>query len=166
MAVILGATFLGVALTTSREDHTRTEKPRTTNILAPGAQVDPKDAWRGQADAQMKAFEQKSREMEQKKQRSLGAEQSDARAAQKARTVGLDRAAAATGPGTGCQAQFRTRYPRQGRCWIDNDPTELSAITGDQKHAFDAPARTTTGPGRKCSGGREFASAGDLEREP
>src|SRR5690348_6620252 len=66
MAVILGATFLGVALTTSREDHTRTEKPRTTNILAPGAQVDPKDAWRGQADAQMKAFEQKSREMEQK----------------------------------------------------------------------------------------------------
>lgn len=66
MAVILGATFLGVALTTSREDHTRTEKPRTTNILAPGAQVDPKDAWRGQADAQMKTFEQKSREMEQK----------------------------------------------------------------------------------------------------
>jgi conjugal transfer pilus assembly protein TraB len=51
VAVILGATFLGVALTSSREDHARTEKPRTTNILAPGAQVDPKDAWRGQADA-------------------------------------------------------------------------------------------------------------------
>ena len=41
VAVILGATFLGVALTTSKEDHSRTDKPRTTNILAPGAQVDP-----------------------------------------------------------------------------------------------------------------------------
>lgn len=65
-AVILGATFLGVALTSSREDRTRIEKPRTTNIFAPGAQVDPKDAWRGQADAQMKAIEQKSREAEQR----------------------------------------------------------------------------------------------------
>lgn len=65
-AIVLGATFIGVALTSSKEDNTRTEKPRTTNILAPGAQVDPKDAWRGQADAQMKAIEQKSREVAQK----------------------------------------------------------------------------------------------------
>jgi len=66
VAIVLGATFIGVALTSSREDRTRTEKPRTTNILAPGAQVDPRDAWRGQADAQMRAIEQKSREVAQK----------------------------------------------------------------------------------------------------
>jgi len=66
VAVIFGATFLGVALTTSRNDQAPKEKPRTTNMLAPGSQVDPKDAWRGQADAQIKAIEQKSREMEQK----------------------------------------------------------------------------------------------------
>jgi conjugal transfer pilus assembly protein TraB len=65
-AIVLGATFMGVALTSSKQDTTPTEKPRTTNILAPGAQVDPKDAWRGQADAQMKAIEQKSLEVAQK----------------------------------------------------------------------------------------------------
>ena len=65
-AIVLGATFMGIALTSSKQDNTHTEKPRTTNILAPGAQVDPKDAWRGQADAQMKAIEQKSLEVAQK----------------------------------------------------------------------------------------------------
>ena len=65
-AVVLGAAFLSVVLTTSKQDSTRTEKPRTTSILAPGAQVDPKDAWRGQADAQMQAIDQKSREVAQK----------------------------------------------------------------------------------------------------
>ena len=65
-AIVLGAALVGVALTTSKQDHTHAEKPRTTNILAPGGQVDPKDAWRGQADAQMKAIEQKSREVAQR----------------------------------------------------------------------------------------------------
>ena len=65
-AIVLGATFIGVALTSSKQDTTPVEKPRTTNVLTPGAQVDPKDAWRGQADAQMKAIEQKSLEVAQK----------------------------------------------------------------------------------------------------
>lgn len=65
-AIVLGATFIGVALTSSKQDNTHAEKPRTTNVLTPGAQVDPKDAWRGQADAQMKAIEQKSLEVAQK----------------------------------------------------------------------------------------------------
>jgi conjugal transfer pilus assembly protein TraB len=41
-------------------------KPKSTQILAPGGQVDPKDAWRGQADAQLKSIEQKSRELSQR----------------------------------------------------------------------------------------------------
>ena len=65
-AIVIGAALLGVALTSSNPDGTRTEKPKTTNIVAPGSQVDPKDAWRGQADAQMKTIEQRSRELTQK----------------------------------------------------------------------------------------------------
>ena len=65
-AIIIGAAFLGVALTSPKQDSTRLEKPRTSSIVTPGAQVDPKDAWRGQADAQMKTIEQKSREINDK----------------------------------------------------------------------------------------------------
>lgn len=65
-AIIIGAAFLGVALTTGKQDSARRAKPTTSSIVAPGAQVDPKDAWRGQADAQMKTIEQKSREIGQK----------------------------------------------------------------------------------------------------
>ena len=61
--LIVGAALLSVSLTGSRDDGQRPAKPKSTNILAPGAQVDPKDAWRGQADAQLKAIEQKSREL-------------------------------------------------------------------------------------------------------
>ncbi len=63
---IVGGTLLTVSLTGSRSrDATRT-RPQSTNILAPGAQVDPRDAWRGQADAQLKEIEQRSRALAQR----------------------------------------------------------------------------------------------------
>jgi conjugal transfer pilus assembly protein TraB len=63
--IAVGAT-LSVSLTGSKDSADRPVKPKSTNILAPGAQVDPRDAWRGQADAQLKAIEQKSRELTQR----------------------------------------------------------------------------------------------------
>ena len=66
VALVAGAALLSVSLTGPREADQRALKPKSTNILAPGAQVDPKDAWRGQADAQLKAVEQKSREVSQR----------------------------------------------------------------------------------------------------
>ena len=48
--LIAGAALLSVSLTGSRDPNERPVKPKLTNILAPGGQVDPKDAWRGQAD--------------------------------------------------------------------------------------------------------------------
>lgn len=65
-AVILGAALLSVSLTGSRDSGERPMKPTSTNILAPGGQVDPKDAWRGQADAQLKSIDQRSRELSQR----------------------------------------------------------------------------------------------------
>jgi len=65
-AVIAGAALVSVLVTDSRAPDAKATKPRTTHILAPGAQVDPKDAWRGQADAQLKTIEQNSREVTQK----------------------------------------------------------------------------------------------------
>ena len=65
-AVIVIGTALSVSLTNSKPATERQPKPKSTNILAPGAQVDPRDAWRGQADAQLRAMEQKSRELAQR----------------------------------------------------------------------------------------------------
>ncbi len=65
-AFIVGAALLSVSLTGSREPVERVLKPKSTQILAPGGQVDPKDAWRGQADAQLKGIEQKSHELSQR----------------------------------------------------------------------------------------------------
>ena len=65
-AAIVLATVLSVSLTDSQSADERPIKPRSTNILSPGAQVDPRDAWRGQADAQLKSIEQKSRELSQR----------------------------------------------------------------------------------------------------
>lgn len=65
-AIIVAAALLSVALTGSRDASERPARAKSTNILAPGSQVDPKDAWRGQADAQLKAIEQKSRELSQR----------------------------------------------------------------------------------------------------
>lgn len=59
--VIVVAALLSVSLTGSGDSGERPARPKSTNILAPGGQVDPRDAWRGQADAQLKAIEQKSR---------------------------------------------------------------------------------------------------------
>lgn len=64
--LIAGAALLSVSLTGSRDPNERPVKPKSTNILAPGAQVDPKDAWRGQADAQLKSIDQRSRELSQR----------------------------------------------------------------------------------------------------
>lgn len=64
--VIVIATVLSVSLTGSQGTDERPIKPRSTNILSPGAQVDPRDAWRGQADAQLRSIEQKSRELSQR----------------------------------------------------------------------------------------------------
>src|SRR5687768_15865849 len=65
VALIAGAALVSVSLTDKREAVVTT-KPKSTEILAPGAQVDPRDAWRGQADAQLRAVEQKSREVSQR----------------------------------------------------------------------------------------------------
>ena len=62
-ALIGGSALLAVNLTGSPNSELRAVKPKSTSILAPGAQVDARDAWRGQADAQMKAIEQTSREV-------------------------------------------------------------------------------------------------------
>lgn len=62
-ALIAGAALLSVSLTGSRDAGQVPAKPKSTNILAPGGQVDPKEAWRGQADAQLKTIEQKAREL-------------------------------------------------------------------------------------------------------
>ncbi len=63
LATIGAGALLSVYLGGGHTDRAPVRKPVTTRILAPGAQVDPKDAWRGQADAQLKAIEQKSREI-------------------------------------------------------------------------------------------------------
>lgn len=64
-AIVIGTIF-SVSLTSSRSTSEPQPKPKSTNILSPGAQVDPRDAWRGQADAQLRAIEQKSRELAQR----------------------------------------------------------------------------------------------------
>lgn len=66
VCLVIVAAIASAALTGARGSSERVEKPKLTSILAPGAQVDPRDAWRGQADAQLKAIEQKSREMSQR----------------------------------------------------------------------------------------------------
>jgi len=65
-ALIVGAALLSVSLTGSRDPGERPARPKSTNILAPGGQVDPRDAWRGQADAQLKSIDQRSRELSQR----------------------------------------------------------------------------------------------------
>ena len=64
-AIVVGTVF-SVSLTSSRSANDLQPKPKSTNILSPGAQVDPRDAWRGQADAQLRAIEQRSRELAQR----------------------------------------------------------------------------------------------------
>ena len=61
--VIVGAALLSVSLTGPRDSGERAVKPKSTQILAPGGQIDPRDAWRGQADAQLKGIEKKSHEL-------------------------------------------------------------------------------------------------------
>jgi conjugal transfer pilus assembly protein TraB len=63
---IVAGTLLSVSLTRSKGSDAPPVKPQSTNILAPGAQVDPRDAWRGQADAQLKGIEQRSRDLAQR----------------------------------------------------------------------------------------------------
>ncbi len=65
-ALVGGAAVLSVWLTGERDTAERPVRPKSTSILAPGSQVDPKDAWRGQADAHLKAIEQKARELTQR----------------------------------------------------------------------------------------------------
>ncbi len=65
-ALILVGTAVSVSLSEGPASTAPVAKPQTTSILSPGAQVDPRDAWRGQADAQLKAIEQRSRELSQR----------------------------------------------------------------------------------------------------
>jgi conjugal transfer pilus assembly protein TraB len=65
-AAIVAGTLFSVSLTAPKSGADAQSKPKSINILAPGAQVDPRDAWRGQADAQLHAIEQKSRELAQR----------------------------------------------------------------------------------------------------
>jgi len=64
--LILVGTAVSVSLSEGPASTAPVAKPQTTSILSPGAQVDPRDAWRGQADAQLKAIEQRSRELSQR----------------------------------------------------------------------------------------------------
>jgi conjugal transfer pilus assembly protein TraB len=64
--VIVAGTVVSVSLTGSGTSSEPTPRPKSTNILSPGAQVDPRDAWRGQADAQLRSIEQRSRELTQR----------------------------------------------------------------------------------------------------
>lgn len=66
VAIIIGAAMLSTTLTGTKDAGERARKPAASHILAPGAQVDPRDAWRGQADAQLKTIEQKSRDLSQR----------------------------------------------------------------------------------------------------
>ncbi len=66
VGLVVVAVFVSVAITRSHGPDTRPARQGATQILAPGAQVDPRDAWRGQADAQLKGIEQKSREIERR----------------------------------------------------------------------------------------------------
>jgi conjugal transfer pilus assembly protein TraB len=65
-AAIVAGTLVTASLTGTTRSDAPLAKPQSTNILAPGAQVDPRDAWRGQADAQLKAIEQRSRDLAQR----------------------------------------------------------------------------------------------------
>ena len=58
--------LLSVVLTDTAPPPAQIKPRQSTNILAPGAQVDPRDAWRGQADAELRLIEQQSRELAQK----------------------------------------------------------------------------------------------------
>jgi conjugal transfer pilus assembly protein TraB len=64
--MIVAGTVLSVSLTGSGTSSEPAPRPKSTNILSPGAQVDPRDAWRGQADAQLRSIEQRSRELTQR----------------------------------------------------------------------------------------------------
>ena len=64
--IIVAGTVISVKLTGSTPDAEQQSRLRSTNIMAPGAQVDPRDAWRGQADAQLRSIEQRSRELAQR----------------------------------------------------------------------------------------------------
>jgi len=64
--IIVAGTVISVKLTGSKPDAEQQSRLRSTNIMAPGAQVDPRDAWRGQADAQLRSIEQRSRELAQR----------------------------------------------------------------------------------------------------
>jgi conjugal transfer pilus assembly protein TraB len=64
--VIVAGTVLSVSLTGSGTSSEPAPRPKSTNILSPGAQVDPRDAWRGQADAQLRSIEQRSKELTQR----------------------------------------------------------------------------------------------------
>jgi conjugal transfer pilus assembly protein TraB len=63
---IVAVTLVSVSLTGTHTPESPPPKPQSTNLLAPGAQVDPRDAWRGQADAQLKSIEQRSRDLAQR----------------------------------------------------------------------------------------------------
>jgi conjugal transfer pilus assembly protein TraB len=66
VGAVLAVTALSVLLTTPDGPRTSTAKPKPVPIMAPGAQVDPRDAWRGQADAQLKSIELQSKSLAQR----------------------------------------------------------------------------------------------------
>ena len=71
-ALIVIGTMFAVSLSGSNSTSERQPRPKSTNILSPGAQVDPRDAWRGQADAQLRSIELKSRELAQRDKEMAG----------------------------------------------------------------------------------------------
>lgn len=87
--VIVVAAALSVFLTGTREAGERPARPKSINILAPGSQVDPKDAWRGQADAQLRAIEQKARELAQRNTEFEGRSKEMLQRLEKLETSGL-----------------------------------------------------------------------------
>jgi conjugal transfer pilus assembly protein TraB len=63
---VLAAAAAALALAPEPSVSAGSPRPTTTRLIAPGAQVDPQDAWRGQADAQLRAIEERSRGLAQR----------------------------------------------------------------------------------------------------
>ena len=99
-------------LTGTKGNDAQPAKPQSTNILAPGAQVDPRDAWRGQADAQLKAIEQRSRDLAQRNA-ELEGQGGNAGALKKLEGSGPHAAAASARHRPAARPQFRAGSPRE-----------------------------------------------------
>jgi conjugal transfer pilus assembly protein TraB len=63
--IVIGAVAIGVAVTSSGKPVAiATSKPKTVQIMTPGSQVDPKDAWTATAGAEIRGLTEKNKTLE------------------------------------------------------------------------------------------------------